>query len=159
MKKLVITVALAAASAGGICTLHAAPKAAAPAAADTTAMRLSRIVLSRETYRDMMRQTTQGIIAGAESQGQVLPKDAREKLELVTTEALPYEELLQFTADVYGARFSEKELQDIVDFYKTPTGIKLVKELPGITKDATLKVGTLMPQRMPALLKKHGLAK
>ncbi|HEX4340489.1 MAG TPA: DUF2059 domain-containing protein [Polyangiaceae bacterium] len=159
MKKLMILAAILAASAGGICTLHAAPSAGAATAQDSTAMKLSRMVLTKETYKDMMQQTARGIIAGAESQGQTIPKEAKEKLAAVTMEALPYDELLSFNSEIYGARFSDKELEDIMTFYRTPTGVKLVKELPGITKDASIKIGALIPQRMPALLKKYGLAK
>jgi hypothetical protein len=32
-----------------------------------------------------------------------------------------------------------------------------VRALPGITQEVAQKVGTLLPQRLPELMKKHGL--
>jgi hypothetical protein len=60
-------------------------------------------------------------------------------------------------AQVYGSRFNDKELNDIIAFYKTPTGTKMVREIPNITQEVAQKVGTLLPQRLPDLLKKHGI--
>jgi hypothetical protein len=87
------------------------------------------------------------------------PADAntQAKLESVMLEALPYDEMLQFNANVYGSRFNDREMQDIITFYKTPAGAKLVKALPGISGEVGQFVGKIIPERLPALMKKYGL--
>jgi uncharacterized protein len=124
---------------------------------DALAMQLSRLVLSDELYAQTVAQMTQGMIQGARASGKQLPPDFAQKVEAVVKEALPHAELLQFNAQVYGSRFSDKELTDIITFYKTPTGAKMVREIPNITQEVAQKVGQLLPQRMPELMKKHGL--
>jgi hypothetical protein len=111
----------------------------------------------RQTIQQMAQQIAQSFAQSAQSAGQAPPPDLVKKMESVVAEALPYDEQIQFTADVYRKRFSEPELGELVKFYKTPTGVKLVKELPGITQDLGTKLGTLLPERLPKILQKHGL--
>jgi hypothetical protein len=155
VKKLLIVV-FAVLGVVGAYTLGGASRAWA-AHDESAAMQLSRLVLTRETYKEILEQTAAGISQGARASGEQLPGDFDKKLSLVVAEALPYDEMLAFNAQVYGSRFSDKELGEIVAFYKTPTGAKLIRELPGISKEAMLKVGGLMPKRLPGLLKKYGL--
>jgi hypothetical protein len=124
---------------------------------DTLSMQLSRIVLSDELYAQTVAQMTQGMIQSARASGGQLPPDLQTKLQAVVKEALPHQELLQFNAQVYSNHFNDKELNDILAFYKTPTGAKMVRELPGITQEVAQRVGTLLPQRLPELMKKHGI--
>src|SRR5689334_23233064 len=160
MKKVVVGLMVAVAALGGSYAVRQELALAAPAApAESTAVKLAKLVMSKDSYKLMLVQTTQGMVQGMKQSGQTLPADFEKKAPLVVGEALPYDELIQFTAQVYGSRFSEKELNDIIAFYKTPTGVKLSKELPGIVHDTSAKVASLMPQRLPALMKKHGLLK
>jgi len=124
---------------------------------DTLSMQLSRIVLSDELYAQTVAQMTQGMIQSARASGGDLPPDIQTKLTGIVKEALPHQELLQFNAQVYSKHFNDKELTDILGFYKTPTGSKMVRELPAITQEVAQRVGTLLPQRLPELMKKHGL--
>jgi hypothetical protein len=160
MKKWMFMVTLAAAGTGGLSTLYAEPTtgAGAPRAVpDTAAMRLSRLTMSRDVYDDMMQKLVHVVSIAAEGNGLLRPRDAKQ-LEPLMVEALPYEELLQLTAEVYAAHFSGKEMDDVLAFYKTPTGMKFAKEQLGMGKEVTMKTVPIMEQRMPALLKKHGLA-
>jgi len=53
--------------------------------------------------------------------------------------------LAQITEDVsfnlYNKYFTEKELQEIVDFYRTPTGVKTLSVLPQMKADSMKAVG------------------
>jgi uncharacterized protein len=124
------------------------------ASAESTAMRLSRMVMTKDTYEDMVKQMMQNMMKAS---GQAPDAKTEQQLEAVVIEALPYEELLKFNAKVYGERFKDSELEDIITFYKTPTGAKLLREIPSITGEVGTMVGKLIPERLPALLKKHGL--
>ena len=160
MNRLLAGVLVAVVAFGGGYALHGERIAAAESASagDSPALKLSKLVLNRDTYKDLIQQTSAGIILGIKNSGQTLPKDFEKKMPAIISEVLPYDDMLQLNAQIYGSRFSEKEISDIIAFYKTPTGAKLVKELPGISRDAAAKVGGLMPQRLPAVMKKHGLA-
>ena len=156
MKKLLLGLALGLGTVGAV-TVGTGLAPAHAAASESVAMQLSRVVMSPDGYKELIKQSTAGIIAGIKSQGQEIPKDFAKKMEAVVAEALPYEELLAFNSQVYGSRFSDKELQDLITFYKTPTGAKLVRLLPAISGEVGQKLGILLPQRLPALMKKHGL--
>jgi hypothetical protein len=121
------------------------------------ALSLSKIMLTDEMYSQMLEQMSAGIVQSMASAGGRPPPDFAEKMGKVMREALPRGDLLQFNAQVYGSRFSDAELQQIIDFYKTPTGSKILREMPSVMRDVMLKVGALLPQRLPALMKKHGL--
>jgi uncharacterized protein len=157
MKKLLIGLALGMGTLGAVTLSAGFTPAQAAAPTESMAMQLSRVVLSKDGYKELIKQSTAGIIAGIKSQGQTVPANFAPKLELVVAEALPYDELLAFNSQVYGSRFSDKELQDLINFYKTPTGAKLVKLLPAISGEVGQKLGVLLPQRLPAIMKKHGL--
>lgn len=44
-------------------------------------------------------------------------------------------------ARIYAIRFSEEELQQIVDFYSTPVGARLLEQNPSINQDLTTILG------------------
>jgi hypothetical protein len=79
------------------------------------------------------------------------------KLKAVVAECVPYEEMVQWNAEIYGSRFTEAELHDLIAFYQTPTGQKLAAALPDISAEVGAKMGPILMQRMPAAMKKHGL--
>jgi len=153
MKKMLVGVVLGVSVAAGAVGTSWVNHAQA-ASSESVAMQLSRLVLSKDSYQAMIKQVMASMMAAS---GQPTDAKTQAKLEAVMLEALPYDEMLQFNAKVYGSRFKDSELQDIIAFYKTPTGVKLVKELPNISGDVGALVGKLIPQRLPALMKKHGL--
>lgn len=121
------------------------------------ALRLSRLMMSDETYELTIRQMSEGMVKGTQAAGRPLPADFPKKMTLVMREALPLKELQQFNADVYASHFSDKELEDVIAFYKTPTGSKMVKKMPALMQEVGAKMGELLPRRLPELMKKHGL--
>lgn len=124
---------------------------------ESLALSLSKIMLTDDMYSQMLDQMSAGIAQSMASSGGKVPPDFPEKMAKVVREALPRSDLLQFNAEVYGSRFSDAELQQIIDFYKTPTGSKILREMPSVMREVMLKVGGLLPQRLPALMKKHGM--
>jgi uncharacterized protein len=124
---------------------------------EALALSLSKIMLTDDMYSQMLDQMSAGIAQSMTSSGGKVPPDFAEKMAKVVREALPRSDLLQFNAEVYGSRFSDAELQQIIDFYKTPTGSKILREMPSVMREVMLKVGGLLPQRLPALMKKHGM--
>lgn len=130
---------------------------------DTTKARLSmaRVIVTLVTpkthYDKMMDQVGQQMIAASAQQGAKLPADFHAKMKLVLNEALSYEEMIEWSAEIYAARFTLAELTELRGFYQTPLGVKLAAELPSIMGEAGKRLGTLIPKRLPALMKKHGI--
>jgi len=124
---------------------------------EALALSLSKLMLTDDMYQQMLEQMSAGIAQSMTAAGGKLPRDFAEKMEKVVREALPRSDMLQFNAQVYGSRFSDAELQQIIDFYRTPTGSKILREMPSVMREVMLMVGQLLPQRLPALMKKHGL--
>jgi hypothetical protein len=75
----------------------------------------------------------------------------------VVREVMTYDELVQWSADVYVKHFTLKELEDLAKFYRTPTGKKAARLLPKLGGEIGAIFGPLIMQRMPAAMKKHGL--
>jgi uncharacterized protein len=153
MKRILIGVMCAVLGLGVVAATDSVRSARA-ASSDSVALQLSRMVLSKSGYEQMTKQMVDSILSAS---GQAADDKTKQKLAAVVLEALPYDEMLQLNAKVYGERFKDGELQDIITFYKTPTGLKLVRELPNISGEVGTTVAKVVQERLPALLKKHGL--
>jgi len=155
MKKLWVSAVVVAMGLGAVGAESALrPAHAATSTSDSVAMQLSRLVLTKSTYESMVKQMMDSML---QASGQAPDAKTQKEMTAVVMEALPYDEMLKFNAKVYGERFKDSELQEIIAFYKTPVGAKLVRELPSISGEVGQLVGKIIPERLPALLKKHGL--
>jgi hypothetical protein len=72
-------------------------------------------------------------------------------------------EIIDIIARVYATRFSEAELKDILAFYRSTTGKKMVSQLPAVLEESYVKTqqwgGKLseeVVQRLRAEMKKKG---
>ena len=115
-----------------------------------TARELTQLVMPKDGYQKMMQQMSEGMVEGMSRSGAQMPADFPKKMMAVVQEALPYEEQIDFMTKLYASRFTDGELKDMVAFYKTPTGGKLVRE-------SALWASQLLPKRLPELMKKHGI--
>ncbi len=121
------------------------------------AMELMQLVTPESTYEATIAQMATQMSGAMRAQGAALPADFEQKMPLVVKEAMPYAEMMSWSAELYAARFSVAELRELIAFYKTPTGAKLAAALPSLMGDVGKKVGTTLPTRLPTLMKKHGL--
>jgi len=66
-----------------------------------------------------------------------IPKRAHEIIRDVTMEIVKQhsQELLTLAIPLYEKHFTENELDDLIAFYRTPTGQKAVKELPALMQE------------------------
>ena len=99
-------------------------------------------------------------------QNPALSKDLNEIAAKLRSDLAPrFQELVNDVAKNYATSFTEQELKDILAFYKTPAGRKLISDQPKVV-DATLKfaqtwANTLSEQviaKMRDELKKKGHA-
>jgi hypothetical protein len=66
-----------------------------------------------------------------------IPKRAHEVIRDVTIEILKEnsQELLSRAIPVYEKHFTEKEIEELIVFYRTPTGQKAIKEFPVLMQE------------------------
>ncbi|CAM3604200.1 DUF2059 domain-containing protein [Elizabethkingia occulta] len=62
-----------------------------------------------------------------------VPAEYWNELKKETASTKDFEELL---IPIYSKYYTEKELDDIIAFYKTPTGQKVIKTMPDMTKES-----------------------
>ena len=88
-----------------------------------------------QTMSKQMRQVTTEML---KKQSNVTP-EMEERVNKVTDDLvknMPIDEMLDAMTPVYQKHFTKGNIDDLVAFYSTPTGQKLIKELPAITAEA-----------------------
>ena len=120
-------------------------------------MNLAKLVTPLETYQAMIGQMSTQMLASMRQSGVQLPPDVESKLGAAVMEALPYDEIMNWTVEVYAPRFTTDEIRQLIAFYNTPTGKKAAKLLPEISGEVGKKMGPIITQRLPAAMKKVGL--
>ena len=135
--------------------------AAAPADAGekekAAAAKLVKLVVPLETYDQMIAQMVSGMSEQFGKDSPKLPADVEKRIHAAISDVMSYADVLDWTADIYGARFTVDEIGVIEKFYRTPVGKKVMKLLPELSGEMGRKVATVLPERLPAALKKHGL--
>jgi hypothetical protein len=65
--------------------------------------------------------------------------------------SFPWDEILQSMVPVYQKHFTKGDVDHLVAFYSTPTGQKLIREMPAITAEAMQVVLPIVSQKMEAM--------
>ena len=72
-------------------------------------------------------------------------------------------EVMKGAPEVYARHFSVQELQDMIAFYKSPTGVKALREMPMVMADVSAQTAPRLQAlqgelnaRMRAIMAKHG---
>ena len=124
----------------------------------TATVALMRQIMPPEAYDAVLDQMYQQMSASMKqaSGGAMTPKQQK-GMKAAVKEALPYEDLLTWTGEIYAKHFTKKEIDDIAAFYATPTGKKVARMLPALSGEMGAKMGPILMTRLPAALKKHGI--
>jgi len=121
-------------------------------------MELMRQIVPRAAYDAMMDQMYQQMSATMQQMGgKGIPASKQKGLKEAVQECLPYDDLLNWSAEVYTKHFTRKEIDELAAFYKTPTGKKLATKLPVLTGEVGAKMTPILMTRLPAALKKRGI--
>jgi uncharacterized protein len=143
--------------------LGADPAASHPQLAEqrALALQLVELVQPESSYRaglqQMMDQMVPSLEAQARASGKPLPPDYKQRINAALLEVVPYQEMKQWSAEIYAQRFTAPELKQLLGFYRTPVGRKLASKLPEIMGEAGKKVSVILPERLPGALRRHGL--
>lgn len=136
--------------------------AAAPARAEdpsALASQLSRMVLTEENYQRITADTARGVgQAVAASQGEAIAaggpafqEELNKGMADVVNDLMPtYQEMVDMQAGLLAKHYTAKELRELLAFYRTPLGQKLIRSMPEVTADVMAWMQTIMQQRMPA---------
>ena len=83
-----------------------------------------------------------------------LPADFEARVNKVMDEymkSLPFDQMLDAMVPVYQKHFTKGDVDTLVAFYSTPTGQKLVRELPEITAEAMQNAMPLLRKSMDTM--------
>jgi uncharacterized protein len=154
MTKVVFGICLA-----SIASVAAWAAAESPPKDDRAAVvQLMKSIVPRAAYDAMLEQMyTQMSVSMQQMGGKGIPPAKQKALKEAVQECMPYDDLVNWTADVYTKHFSRKEIDDLAAFYSTPTGKKFASKLPALSSELGTKMLPVLMTRMPAALKKHGI--
>ena len=153
----------------GFCLAIPARAADKPSPATMQAARELAAIMTGDTIQQMSHALTAQIWPTIEQQvaGKV---DAATIADMRTA----FEQaLVKFTGqvmksapEVYARHFTAKELQDMIAFYKSPTGVKALHEMPKVMTDVSAQMApqlqalqTELNARMVAIMRVHGYNK
>jgi uncharacterized protein len=80
-----------------------------------------------------------------------LPSDYESKMTARMDEMfenMPWDEMMQAMAPVYQKHFTKGDIDNLVAFYSSPTGEKLLREMPSIMADAMRSMMPIMTKYM-----------
>jgi hypothetical protein len=140
-----------------VLVLALAQAAGAAPADPKKAKALAEMVIPRATYEQMVAQMTQQMLASLPPPPPDAPKDFGERIKAAITDVLPYEQEIQVTSEILVKYYTDEEIGELRKFYESPVGKKALTIMPQVMGDVTKRVMTLMQQKMPAALEKHGL--
>jgi hypothetical protein len=83
-----------------------------------------------------------------------LPADFEARMNKVMDDSLksfPWDEILQSMVPVYQKHFTKGDVDHLVAFYSTPTGQKLIREMPAITAEAMQVMMPILRDRIDVM--------
>ena len=83
-----------------------------------------------------------------------LPPDFEERMNKRIDEfyrSLPWDEILQAMVPVYQKHFTKGDVDALLTFYSSPTGQKMIREMPAITAEAMQTMMPLMQSKMESM--------
>jgi hypothetical protein len=134
-----------------IALLLAAPPKEDPRAA---AEQLARVLTPPPRYQGMLEQLYRPLLANAEKAGdRAKAEQTAAQIRAAATKAMPYDDLLDWTAEVYASHFTAAELRELTKFYQSPLGTKFNGLQPQLNSELLEKVVQVFPQRFQAAMK------
>ena len=88
-----------------------------------------------------------------------LPPDARKRDKLLTffNKHVGWDSLKDDFIKIYAEAFTVKELQDLIAFYKTPTGQKAIQTMPSLMQKGAMIGQERVQRALPELLESLGI--
>ena len=83
-----------------------------------------------------------------------LPQDFEDRMTTITDDwmkSFPWDEMLDSMVPVYQKHFTKGDVNALIAFYSTPTGQKLLRDMPAIMQEAMENMMPLMQKQMNAM--------
>lgn len=154
MNRLVAALAALAASA-----LLLAPHAVRAAdEKSAAAVELSHLAFSEATYRDLLEKMTAEVERqlqelAAQNGARIAPEFGAALLREYR-QMMPYADLVEIQTGLFVKHYDEKELRELLAFYRTPVGQKSIRIMPEMMRDVMAKMQGVMQQKMPAAMER-----
>lgn len=84
---------------------------------------------------------------------QVIFKKFNEKMFAAMKEEMNWQKIKSPTIEIYAKHFSEKEISDMIAFYKTESGKSMIKKLPAVMTDSMMMAQNMMKNFIPKMQK------
>jgi hypothetical protein len=120
-----------------------------------TALELLEVTNTKKML-DQMMTSMEGIM---EQQLKLieLPPEGQEAAKAVQKENIDWfseffvwEQMRDMYVDIYIEVFTEDELKELIQFYKSPLGQKMLKKMPELMQKSLQKTQTMLQENMPA---------
>ena len=105
--------------------------------------------LAANRVRSGMVQQMFGVKLNADQQEKV--NDLSEKVMKIVSNALNWDALEPEYAKLYAAAYTEQQIDDLLAFYKSPTGQVMIEKTPGLMQEANGVVQKRMADAMPQI--------
>jgi hypothetical protein len=130
----------------------------APKKGEVPAVVLARFVLPEETWGRMQAATAaqlqQYIEAALRQSGTKLPADFAARFSAAFATLFSYQEVIDLQAGVLAKHYSDAEIKELLAFYRTPLGQKLIRTMPEVSQDVNGQVLAVIQRRMPDLIER-----
>ncbi len=97
----------------------------------------------------MMKQSTQGMVL-SEAQRPIMEKHLAKSAALIKQE-LSWDKIKHPMAEAYARVYTEAEVRDIIEFYKSPAGQKMLAKMPELMQESMVLIQESMKDLMPKI--------
>jgi len=130
-------------------------------ARDRAAAELVHLLMPKSHADQMMAQIGQQFMFAAAAdykrRGLTIPPDFEGKMKSALEGSVSYDEITKWGANVYSAHFTLSELRQLIAFYTSPLGHKLLQDQPEIGQQSMRQVLMAVDHRLPPAMKREGL--
>jgi len=115
------------------------------------AMQIQKTLDAMTSHMDKMFIQMAKDIGLKESEMPVFEKYMKQVSHVMETE-LTWEKMKKPMTDIYVKHYTEKELNDILVFYKSDTGMKLIEKMPLVAQESMMVSQSMMKDLMPKII-------
>jgi len=117
------------------------------------------LLMNTDAMVDSMYSQMSQMMQGMGQQLKVKPKEQAifkkftARMFSTMKEEMNWEKMKGPTIEIYAKHFSEKEISDMIAFYKTESGKSMVKKLPAVMTDSMMMGQNMMKNFIPKMQK------
>jgi hypothetical protein len=113
-----------------------------------SAQKLFEINMPPKQYREMMDIFAREISAGERRRKPDLPAEYERAMLVTMREMITYDQFGAMMIEILSERFTATELDEMVAFYRSPTGTKASRLLPEVTREAMTRGDKVIQERL-----------